>query len=275
MLMIGVKQIIKQGSKLNIGDALVYIIKNTPEATTGLKERIKTVIEAFRQNQRAMYTYGMVNPDAMKVYDALDKMVYDLGKKAKELWNGDWDKLNNTMIAFEERLNKLSSTERQLLEANLRESPDFFKYLSQSENPIKIIDLWSTKIKTPYGNAIQDFSEDAIKIREEVLSGAKLYKIGTTGQSYIGESQFWSTVNPLDNLEEYAKINGIPIENLINNNFITIAKIKENVPVITRKAPPAPDNPPGWGGGVEVVVDPNSVVIESFHLVSDLKKFNK
>jgi len=135
------------------------------------------------------------------------------------------------------------------------------KFLPKTESSLKNI------IATPYGNAIQELSSDAIAAVDKVNNGATMYRIGTLGRSQAGEAQFWALENPLSNPQAFAKKYGMPIENIQNANFIEMGTIKPGVNFITRMAPPAPGNPLGWGGGIEVVVPANGVRLSIFSVI--------
>jgi hypothetical protein len=105
-------------------------------------------------------------------------------------------------------------------------------------------------IATPYGDADQEQSPEALAAREQVEAGATLYRIGTTGRSKPGtETQFWALEDPRS--PGYADRYGIPPENVANADYIETATIKPGTPFVTRQAPPVGTN---RGGGIEVVV---------------------
>lgn len=121
-------------------------------------------------------------------------------------------------------------------------------------------------IKTPYGEAHQSSSIKAIFARGDVESGAKLYRLGTLDKSHGPEAQFWSLENPISNPQAYAKKYGMPVENVLNADFIEVGTLKPGTNFITRPAPPIPGkSAQGSGGGIEVVVPANGVRLESFH----------
>ena len=120
------------------------------------------------------------------------------------------------------------------------------------------------KIRTPYGEAIQSNTEAAIAARSKVESGATLYRIGTTGKSQAAEAQFWALEHPLS--PGFASRYGIPKENVINADFIETATLKPGTPFVTRIAPGVGEN---IGGGVEVVVTKNGVILKSFNLFKE------
>lgn len=135
------------------------------------------------------------------------------------------------------------------------------------ESSLSEVDYASMFVKTPYGDALQATTKEALAARTYVESGGKLYRIGTTGRSQAAEAQFWATENPLANPQAFAKKYGIPVENILNANFIEIGTLKSGTGFITRSAPAAPGNPSGWGGGIEVVTPINGVKLESFSII--------
>lgn len=114
-------------------------------------------------------------------------------------------------------------------------------------------------IKTPFGEATQEMSKDAIVARVKTQNGGYMYRLGKKGRSQTGkDAQFWSLEHPKTN--GYAQRYGIPEENVQNADFIERATIKNGHNFITRKAPPLGNN---RGGGIEIVTSKNGVVIES------------
>ncbi|HEY4341062.1 MAG TPA: hemagglutinin repeat-containing protein, partial [Steroidobacteraceae bacterium] len=109
-------------------------------------------------------------------------------------------------------------------------------------------------VSTPYGDAHQSLTPEALALRAQVDQGAMLYRIGTIGQSATSEAQFWELENPTT--PGYAARYGIPPENVANANFIEIATLRPGTPFITRNAPGIGNN---LGGGIEVVTEPNGV----------------
>jgi hypothetical protein len=120
------------------------------------------------------------------------------------------------------------------------------------------------KIETPYGYAVQSNKEAALAARPKVESGATLYRIGTTGKSQAAEAQFWSLENPLS--PGFANRYGIPEENIINADFIETGVLKPGTPFVTRPAPGIGEN---IGGGIEVVVTKNGVILRSFNVAKE------
>lgn len=62
---------------------------------------------------------------------------------------------------------------------------------------------------------------------------------------------------------EFAKTFGIPKANA-DFDFLIVGRLSPGKMAITRLAPPAGGNP--GGGGIEVVTNPHSVIIETFHM---------
>jgi len=114
-------------------------------------------------------------------------------------------------------------------------------------------------VATPYGPAMQSEAVAAQAARGQVEGGATLFRIGTMGKSAGGEAQFWSLEDPLS--PDFAKRYGIPPDNVSNADFIETAVLKPGTPFVTRPAPPIGPNP---GGGIEVVVPPGGVELQSF-----------
>ena len=56
----------------------------------------------------------------------------------------------------------------------------------------------SKTIKTPYGDAVQSPSKEALQLRRHVDSGGQLYRGGTFGRSNVTNAQFWAPENPLN-----------------------------------------------------------------------------
>jgi hypothetical protein len=115
------------------------------------------------------------------------------------------------------------------------------------------------EITTPYGPALQSEAAEALAARQFVEQGSQLYRIGTTGKSAAGEAQFWALEQPFG--ATYPARYGIPPENVLRANFIEVGHLKPGTQFITRPAPPVGPNP---GGGIEVVVPENGVILELF-----------
>lgn len=109
------------------------------------------------------------------------------------------------------------------------------------------------------GKAVQEISKEAIEARAKVEGGQVFYRAGTKGKSNTGpDAQFWSLEHPTK--VGYGDKYGIPPENMKQFDFIETASLKEGSNFITRAAPPVGTSK---GGGIEIVVPPNSVKIES------------
>ena len=117
-----------------------------------------------------------------------------------------------------------------------------------------------SRIRTPYGLAIQENSAAALRVRSQIQQGARVYKGGVFGRSETGSSQFLTTENPLN--PGYAGRYGLPPENT-NFDFILSGRVRLDAPAITRSSPGIPPNP---GGGIEGVVNPGDFRIDSFHM---------
>lgn len=114
-------------------------------------------------------------------------------------------------------------------------------------------------VKTPYGLVFQSTLPKAIRVRSMVARGKQIYKIGTRTESNTGEqSQFWSIENPIT-AKHYRSRYSVPRENLERADFVEIGKVREGTTFITRPAAPKFG---GKGGGIEIVVPENSVIVE-------------
>jgi predicted transcriptional regulator len=112
---------------------------------------------------------------------------------------------------------------------------------------------------TPFGDASQAITKEAIIARAKVESKQTMYRIGTRGTSQTGtKAQFWSLEHP--KAPGYADRHGIKIDNVKNADFIETAEIKDGTEFITRHAPAWGD---AKGGAVEVVVPEGGVKINS------------
>lgn len=113
-------------------------------------------------------------------------------------------------------------------------------------------------INTPYGEAIQSSSADAMVARQYVDNGGQLYRGGTFGRSNVTDAQFWATENPLN--PGYANKYGVDFSNI---DYVIGGKQIPGTPYITRSAPPLGNNA---GGGIEIVNNPNSVILDFFYM---------
>jgi len=117
-------------------------------------------------------------------------------------------------------------------------------------------------IETRFGLASQGADAASVAARAEIEGGARIWRIGTTGQSQAAEAQFWTTENPAS--PGFASRYGIPESNVANSDFIESAVLKPGTPFVTRPAPGVGSN---LGGGVEVVVPEGGVTMCSFSIV--------
>lgn len=118
----------------------------------------------------------------------------------------------------------------------------------------------STKVSTPYGDAVQSNTPEALAARKKVEEGAILYRTGTMGRSETVGAQFWALEHP--NSPGYASRYGIPPENVANSDFIMTGQLKSGSEFITRPAPPVGSN---VGGGIEVVTQSDGVELVTFN----------
>jgi hypothetical protein len=114
-------------------------------------------------------------------------------------------------------------------------------------------------VDTPYGPAVQDSTAAAIAARADILSGATLYRFGTTLQSEATEAQFWALESPTT--PGYASLYGLPEENITNADFLETAVLRPGTPFVTRAAPGIGTN---IGGGIEIVVPSGGVISTGF-----------
>lgn len=126
------------------------------------------------------------------------------------------------------------------------------------ESSKALVQLKKLKIKTPYKDAEQAFSREALRARVKVEQGDNLYRIGMKGQNNTGrEAQFWSLEHPLT-VSDYGYKYGVPKENITVPDFIEIGRIKSGSPFITAPAARVGSNK---GGAIEVVVPEGAVEI--------------
>jgi len=113
-------------------------------------------------------------------------------------------------------------------------------------------------IKTPYGEAVQSTTKEALNLRQYVDNGGQLYRGGTLGKSKAAEGQFWATESPFN--PGYANKYGVDFGNL---DFVIGGKQSSGAPFITRPAPGLGNNA---GGALEVVNSPYSVMLDYFYM---------
>jgi len=114
-------------------------------------------------------------------------------------------------------------------------------------------------VTTPFGDASQAITKEAIIARVKVESKQTMYRIGTRGTSQTGtKAQFWSLEHP--KTPGYADRHGIKIDNVKDADFIETAELGDGREFITRHAPAWGD---AKGGAIEVVVPEGGVKINS------------
>ncbi|MEW6555021.1 MAG: RHS repeat-associated core domain-containing protein [Actinomycetota bacterium] len=110
-------------------------------------------------------------------------------------------------------------------------------------------------IETPRGLAYQEMSEQSLNLRQDVMSGGKIYRAGSfEGGSYGPRGQFWAPENPI-NTPGYMNKYGATVSDY---DFVISGKPNPGAPFVTRTAPPYGTN---IGGVPEVVVNPGDVVV--------------
>lgn len=108
-------------------------------------------------------------------------------------------------------------------------------------------------IKTPYGNAVQEISREALDAREAAKNGAPMYRGVKNGVSNRAEAQFWSLEHPKSS--GYADRYGIPPKNM-DFDGVDAATVKNGEDFVTRPSPAVESN---VGGGIEIVVNPGDI----------------
>ena len=114
-----------------------------------------------------------------------------------------------------------------------------------------------TKLLTvpiPNGRAFQDFSPDAIALRNSVAAGGTVYRGGTLGLSRGPEAQFWAPEAPWSS--GYASRYGIPPQNMAAMDMVSIGTVPNGGRFVTRIAPGVGSN---TGGALEIVTSPYGV----------------
>lgn len=120
---------------------------------------------------------------------------------------------------------------------------------------------WFKGISTPWERALQSSSMEALEAKSAIKNGAQLYKGGKFPNSTGPEAQYWSLENPFNPgyLDKY----GLP-EKITKFDFIEVGTLKEGSKFITRESPRMGAN---LGGGIEAVVEPNSVLLDYFFML--------
>jgi hypothetical protein len=144
-------------------------------------------------------------------------------------------------------------------------------FKSADDIPIAKISDDALHIKIPDshgGWATQVYNENAKEVLQSVQKSKKVYKIGTLEVSETSGSQYWSPENPLsfNNISDYAEKYGVSVDRITGENkFVIIGEIQNDAILITRQAVPFGGSK---GGGIEIVCSPNSVKMESFHILN-------
>jgi RHS repeat-associated protein len=114
-------------------------------------------------------------------------------------------------------------------------------------------------ITTPYATEVQSSSAQAQAALAQAQNGATLYRMGQTGVSMTGESQYWSLQNPLLN-PNYANSMGMPG---VTSDFIMTGTVRTGASVIANEAPGLGAN---TGNGIQIVTEPGGVEGLTFHM---------
>jgi hypothetical protein len=112
-------------------------------------------------------------------------------------------------------------------------------------------------VSTPYGQAVQATSKEAIAVKNYVNEGGDVYRAGTFGRSNTTDGQFWAPESPLN--PGYANKYGVDFTNV---DYVISGNVKYSS-FVTRPAPGLGNNS---GGSIEVVVPTDSVMLKWFHM---------
>jgi hypothetical protein len=197
---------------------------------------------------------------------AIERKNYDWLGGLLAATNNDYgkDRFENSVDAFQE--GKVFDGLQYGLASGLEAIMDGANSIIKADtgiNPVSMIHqglIIASAIPTPYGPAFQSDDQAFLDLRNQVIDGATLYKLGTAGKSDTAEAQFWAIENPLTT-PDYAKKYGIPEENIKNYDFVETAVLRDGSAFVTRPAPGFGNSP---GGGPEVVVERGGVEIRSF-----------
>jgi RHS repeat-associated protein len=110
----------------------------------------------------------------------------------------------------------------------------------------------SSAIQTPYALETQSAAPEAQAALAEVQNGTTLYRIGQTGVSMTGESQYWSLSNPATT-PAYAIQMGVPG---LTPDFVMGGTLAPGADVVTNPAAALGLN---TGQGIQVVTSPGGV----------------
>jgi hypothetical protein len=117
----------------------------------------------------------------------------------------------------------------------------------------------TVSITTPYAVEAQSSSTAAQTALAQAQNGATLYRMGQTGVSMTGESQYWSLQNPLLD-PNYANSMGMPG---VTSDFIMTGTLNPGASVIANEAPGLGAN---TGNGIHIVTEPGGVGGLTFHM---------
>ncbi|HEX3627107.1 MAG TPA: choice-of-anchor Q domain-containing protein [Verrucomicrobiae bacterium] len=117
----------------------------------------------------------------------------------------------------------------------------------------------TVSITTPYAVEAQSSSTAAQTALAQAQNGATLYRMGQTGVSMTGESQYWSLQNPLLD-PNYANSMGMPG---VTSDFIMTGTLNPGASVIANEAPGLGAN---TGNGIQIVTEPGGVGGLTFHM---------
>ncbi len=118
----------------------------------------------------------------------------------------------------------------------------------------------SPYVTTAWGPATQSSTPAAQAAVQQIQSGVTIYRTGGLGTQAAAEAQFWSLQNPATTAN-YASQMGMPSTG--NGPVFIMGGTINSGSFITREAPGIGAN---LGGGLEVVVPPNGVKIQWFHM---------
>jgi len=114
-------------------------------------------------------------------------------------------------------------------------------------------------IATPYESVVaQGTTQAALRVRQEVANGGKVFRAGEFDRSGASEGQFWAPESPFN--PGYAGRYGVDFSKV---DFVIGGSVKEGAPFVTRAAPGLGAN---QGGAIEVVTNPYSVMLDFFHM---------
>jgi hypothetical protein len=235
----------------------------------------QVVMGNYTEDVSALGTAGQIGIAIIGLDAPMDArdLVYDLTN-----WEWSWGHAGQTLIdiiAFVPVIGALKYADESAI---LIKQADLAKYVKNSEKTGDVLDsigeMFKTvdnttkyssdvytgtgKISTPYGDALQEFSDDALNVKSYIDEGGDLYRGGKFGRSNTTDAQFWAPESPYT--PGYGDKYGVDFDDL---DYIIGGKLKEGQPFITRPAPGLGNN---TGGAIEAVTNPNAVKIEFFYM---------